>query len=843
MHLPATIYRSLCLLGLLGIVSAVVVPAVLSTRNFAQAAEALDTVGSTTNAFSADIKWVTYDREDATQHTNSAKLLGTTSSLAACEDLVEKTSKSYTIMSWNTVSHHCYGRSDGDWKPLPNPRVVSACAASKVKGCGSAPPTPPGPSPSPPPPPPGPSPPPQPKIPALVNVPGGTFTMGYSKTPLPSDLGGVFPNGDADEQPYHQVTVGAFRMGATEVTNAQYEQYDPAHKALRGKLGFSTGDNDAVVFVTYEDAVNYTLWLTRTTSTPFRLPTEAEWEYAARGNSSTARDYFWTGNSVPPTMQNNQKKTGIPDKGLPLGVARFAPNSYGLFDTIGNVEEWCADWHGPYSSSAQTDPKGAATGVFRVTRGGSHSTSLYYLRTANRAGALATEKNWYIGFRVAADVTTSSSSSSAATQSSTAAELAQQDKVASSAHRFRRGTKSEGIFAPGQSWPNWDSTPQPPIVRRYVNIPSSGSYKLPFNDHNHEPTVAACPNGDVIASWYSTNCGEPGRCTGLVSARLSKGATSQWPVASVQLDAPDRCQCCTAYYRDPATGKLYHFSAMSAAGTYDDIMVVLQESDDCGQTFTEPKIIWPDHGILHQIVVTVIKNAKNEVMIPCDHWGIPPYTYEGDQSVVQHAPIESLYDTSAWHVGGGRTNNWTNTGSHHSSIVELRNGSYVAVGRGHDIAGTMAFSISKDGGYSWAPHASSFPGIHSGQREVMIRLGSIDQPIMHCTFSNGAIPMYVKDSAGGKFPVTGLYCALSFDEGETFPARRTITDDLSLHGHSQEGFDGRNFTMNFNTSEPDGYMAATVGPTDGLIHLITSRNHYAFNLAWLNSTAPPPPKN
>eukprot|EP00051_Salpingoeca_urceolata_P021223 m.329846 g.329846 ORF g.329846 m.329846 type:complete len:140 (-) comp19758_c0_seq6:631-1050(-) len=120
--------------------------------------------------------------------------------------------------------------------------------------------------------------------------------------------------------------------------------------------------------------------------------------------------------------------------------------------------------------------------------------------------------------------------------------------------------------------------------------------------------------------------------------------------------------------------------------------------------------------------------------------------------------------------------------------------------------------------------------------QVMIRLGSIDQPIMHCTFANN--PMSVP-STSAPIHVIGLYCALSFDEGETFAVRRTITDDFSIKGHSQQGFDGKNFTMSYNQGEPDGYMAATVS-SDGMIHLITSRNHYAFNLAWLNTTASPP---
>lgn len=364
---------------------------------------------------------------------------------------------------------------------------------------------------------------------------------------------------------------------------------------------------------------------------------------------------------------------------------------------------------------------------------------------------------------------------------------------------------------------------------------STSSSALPYSDHNHEPTVAVCPQtNEVLVSWYSTNCGEPGRCTGLVSARWAPG-TPSFSQAAVDLDISDRCQCCTAYLMDRSDNTLYHFSAFSAAGTYDDIAGILRESHDCGRTWSAPQIIWPEHGIEHQIVVTVLLNSHKQVMVPCDHWGTPPFAKSGDQSIVQHAPLADIYSPTAWTVNNASTKtNASNTGAHHASIVELRNGSYISIGRGHDIAGTMAQGISTDGGFVWSAHASSFPGIHGGQREVMLRLGSIDQPIMCCTFANA--PMPVPRAGGGTFTVLGLYCALSTDEGASFPVRRPITTNFSRQGEQVAGFDGRPFTMSFNSSEPDGYLAAAVGG-DGTINLITSRNHYRFNLAWLQQKA------
>ncbi len=752
-----------------------------------------------------------------------------------------------------------------------------------------------------------------PSSPTVVDIPGGTYLMGYSQTPLPDALalGGVFPHGDADERPFHNVTVKRFAMGTHEVTNAQYERFDPEHARARGRLGFSAGDDDPVLFVSWHNATAYAAWLRAQTGKAYRLPTEAEWEWAARGNNSKTFDhYFWTGDTVPKKMQNNQINVrDLPPNGVELTVGRFAPNGYGLYDTIGNVEEWCSDWHTPYPGGPDL-----AGGHARVTRGGSHSTPLYYLRTANRAGALPDEKNWLIGFRVAMDFDVDASPF---TPDPPPQPHPQQPHVS----------------ALPKVWPQWSKTPIAPKRRRYVNIPPTGSgnfSRLPFNDHNHEPTIVACPHGEVYASWFSTNCGEPGRCVGLVHAWLenSSDLISQWTTAAPQLNVPDRCQCCTAMKVDRATGTIYHFSAVSAAFSYKTPMTIVRSSTDCGKTWSTPQPMWPTHAYTHQIVVTIVEDSKTgEVMVPCDVWAktLPYGPKGGDQSVVQHNPggWSKVADPSAWRVARDPNKNngtdWTNTGAHHASIVELReDGLMEAIGRSFPIDNTMGMATSTDGGYHWTPHKSTFPPIGGGHREVMIRLGSIaENPLIMCSYAEEAMALpsecppetgafivsegvnavptgsrstqaslaaceatcvgtcnqfswntgshhcYTSEATvvnwkansrvisgcrrdkctsgcGCSYPVTGLYCALSEDDGVTWTQRRLITTDETQDGHAVEGFDGRMFTMSFNSSEPAGYNAAAVSD-DGLIHLITSRNHYQFNLAWLRQLAPAPP--
>jgi formylglycine-generating enzyme required for sulfatase activity len=225
--------------------------------------------------------------------------------------------------------------------------------------------------------------------------------MGFDGDPLPPEVAEQAwqRNGDWDERPAHEVTITtAFYLAAFEVTNAQYERFDPNHRKLRGKLGFSTGDDEAVVFVTWHDANRFCQWLSRKEGLPYRLPTEAEWEYACRAGTHT---HFFTGDTLPAAYLKNATRSFYPPP-IPVdtAVGRTPPNAWGLHDMHGNAEEWVYDWYGPYEAGAQRDPVGYVDGDFRVTRGGSHSTEVYYIRSENRMGTLPDDAHGLLGFRV-----------------------------------------------------------------------------------------------------------------------------------------------------------------------------------------------------------------------------------------------------------------------------------------------------------------------------------------------------------------------------------------------------------------------------------------------------------
>ena len=716
-------------------------------------------------------------------------------------------------------------------------------------------------------------------LPHMVKIPSGEFVQGYTNTPIPANLSNaaeLFPNGDYDEQPYHTSRIQkSFYVSAFEVTNLEFEQFQPEHYSYRNTLNFSKNDDDAVLFVSWYDAVNYCKWLTKTygekNGMKYRLLTETEWEWSSRANTTTL---FWTGNTIPNEMHNhNDCNNGMPHPGeiTPTKVGRFQPNPFGLYDTLGNVEEWVDDWYNMYEADGSSSRKSQQQ--LKVTRGGSHGTELYYLRSANRQAAVPTEKNWFIGFRIAADKIIEQTNiheidhyKNNDTSSMIVVVEEEEERVTLHANELRMKDKVSS------SWPSYNkhngnmNDMKVPILKPYVNIPMpAGNSRLPFIKHNHDPTITACKMYDratkqvidrgLIASWFSTNCGEAGRCAGIAYSQLLPNA-NKWTIAKKDLNLADRTQCCPAYFYDRDTYRLYQFSAACAAGDwsgfYSDLAGLLRYSDDCGETWADVQIIWPKHGVEHQIVVTIIKSHfTNQLLIPVDHWGIPPYIELGDQTLVQHNDyinMSSLFNSKQWYRSPSKsgTKGYNNTGGHHSSIVELKNQSYLTVGRGHPQTctlfskdGCMPISISNDGAFNWiGPNPSPFPAIHGGQREVMIRLGSIDQPIMLCSFANSGMKVPCGDDDNDtaamttSMEITGLFCSISLTEGDSWEYTRSITTDLTAKGHSVSGFDGAKFKMSYNSSEPNGYMDATIDD-DGYIHLITSMNHYQFNLEYM----------
>jgi formylglycine-generating enzyme required for sulfatase activity/serine/threonine protein kinase len=225
----------------------------------------------------------------------------------------------------------------------------------------------------------------------LVPIPAGTFRMGSE-------------NGNLDEQPVHSVTLDAFWMDQTEVTNAMYAQCvtDEACTPHRSSgynrssyYGNPEFDHYPVVFVDWIQAQAYCTWAGR------RLPTEAEWEYAARGGLEGAM-YPWGDDSPVCTLGAvNGAQFADCSPYDTLAVGSFAPNGYGIFDMAGNVWEWVADRYDAsyYRNSPSDNPIGPDSGDYRVLRGGAWSYDGDDLRVSNRSGSVLGSSGSLIGFR------------------------------------------------------------------------------------------------------------------------------------------------------------------------------------------------------------------------------------------------------------------------------------------------------------------------------------------------------------------------------------------------------------------------------------------------------------
>ncbi len=329
---------------------------------------------------------------------------------------------------------------------------------------------------------------------------------------------------DGDEAPAHKVRISRpFHLSKHEVTNAQYEQFDPDHKELRGLAGVSKGDHDPVTFVTWQQAVDFCRWLSKKEGRPYRLPTEAEWEYACRAGTTTR---FSTGDQLT-AAEANFGRSREWETPLPLPVGSFKPNLWGLFDMHGNVEEWCHDWYGPYEPGEQTDPVGRAYGIARVTRGGSYNAAqsqrvridpTRYLRSSNRSGYLPEDANRCVGFRVVLGEMPATKPLPLAPPPLNQKDIRQQpvgkegpDPARPYFVDFTREGKNPTI--PKDTWG--------PI----------------FSQHNHFAAVCVCPNGDVLAAWY-TCVAEAGRELSLAASRLRAGS-DRWEEASLFVDVPD----------------------------------------------------------------------------------------------------------------------------------------------------------------------------------------------------------------------------------------------------------------------------------------------------------------
>ncbi len=384
---------------------------------------------------------------------------------------------------------------------------------------------------------------------------------------------------------------------------------------------------------------------------------------------------------------------------------------------------------------------------------------------------------------------------------------------------------AEGVSPKKHTWPDpasiVDSIFTTPIP--YVLQPREDSGD-PFYKHNHCPALTWCENGDLLAIWFSTST-EKGTEMTILASRLRAGS-DKWEPASEFFKSDDRNMTGSALFHD-GKGKLFHFNGMGKKGVtgWSHLVLLLRTSTDNGVSWTAPRPI--SSGTKYQ--------RRNQVV--------------AGTSMMQDGTLLQICDAlpgergaSALHISHDNGLSWKDAGGDirgiHAGLVDLLDGHLMAFGRGQTINGCMPISRSSDLGKTWSYEASPFPIIGSGQRLILKRL--MDGTILLVSFTdirkrnkqgvtltkNG---MTFTDKNGTSFTGYGMYTALSFDDGKTWPVHKLLTPgEGEFNGGAWTG----RFTATPTRAEHAGYLAATQTP-DGVIHLISSRLYYRFNLAWL----------
>jgi len=599
----------------------------------------------------------------------------------------------------------------------------------------------------------------------FVRIEAGDFTMGEGAAPPKSK--DEFYERDYDETPAHPVVISkSFFLSVHEVTNAQFEQFDAAHKELRARDGRLSTDDQPVVMVTWQQANDFCAWLSKKEGRTYRLPTEAEWEYACRAGTKTK---FSTGDTLSAEQTNfGPGAAGRPDY-QPAPVGSYPANPWGVFDMHGNVAEWCLDWYGPYEAEKQTDPVGRVAGMSRVCRGGScvkitdKVAAGKFCRSANRSGRVPDDADRYTGFRIVQG------------------ELPLTKSLPVALATYQQNVSQQ----PAKPTTNDAAKPL------YINYPALGKNpKIPaeswgpvFSQHNHYAAGCVCPNGDVLAVWY-TCVTEPGRELAQAASRLRHGSDT-FEQASSFFDTPDVNDHAPVLFCDGK--RIFHFFTQSSAG-WDQAADCVRWSDDNGVTWTTPKII-------------VKREAADSMSQPCQAIRLKDGTLAVSCDGNNHKDervVLSRDNGQTWTVTKGDMRATVGAYAIHPTLAQRDDGALISFLRGPNPVPQL---ISTDAGASWKMEPTKFPGLGTGQKATSLKL------------SSGALLLVTMDGKKSLLSSGLALAALSLDDGRTWG-----------HARRLEGV--------------QGYMAAAQDQSGRIQVIGTRMSCVTFNEAWLREGKP-----
>jgi len=674
----------------------------------------------------------------------------------------------------------------------------------------------------------------------LIRIEPGSFVMGIEKDAAPAGSGGSY-SGDYDERPRRRVTITkAFYMSETEVTIDQYRRFEAEYPGYDKHYPYASA-------VSWHKAVAFCDWLSEKESRPYRLPTEAEWEYACRAGTET---HFSSGDK-PPEAET--------------------PNPWGVKNMHTGVAEWCLDWHGVYPEQDQLNPVGPADGWVKIVRGGNLDWTAednpYYRRSANRAAVgpafgPSRREFWYKQLQTADlifnlppqilqqkkpeykianfdEVGTDVTLCEALNTPFRYTGLRERWSIRTSG--FIPGRHSIGIRLVQAAMPATSPAPtQRPFWQRCVKQTRHGLVQGPdqakpyyrtrllfpdlagaplaqvgwqigleqgYGGGHHNSALEVLPNGDLVALYYNTIFGgERGCCVSLMSMRLRHG-TNQWDMPSSWPDHVDCDDEAPVLWNDNGTLWLFWGSPRQEGVR----PFQWTTSSDNGATWgpihypTFEARVGPFSA---QPINSAFRDSKGTIYLAVD----------GSHSPKTSELFASRNNGRTWYDTGGRTY------GRHSTFVLLPGDVILAYGgKQAYINGFHPQNISTDGGRTYEVTASPLPALGGGRRASAIKLDS-----GRLFYVGDMYPSTYEDIPPEKLPegftTPGAYAALSDDDGQTWHVRK-------LTGGQVLGKKGN--LVNVHTVS---YVTARQS-RDGMVHVITSHNnpdlHFEFNEAWV----------
>jgi formylglycine-generating enzyme required for sulfatase activity len=575
----------------------------------------------------------------------------------------------------------------------------------------------------------------QPVTAGFAHIAPGSFTMGADDVELSaavvSGFGANFARpvrGDWDEKPAHKVTIThGFSIATHLVTVSEFQQFDHDYKPVAEYSGYASG-------ISYQQAVDYCVWLSKKQGKPYRLPTEAEWEYVARAGQQTP---FFTGITPPAPGQLN-----------PWGVA------------IGEgTPEWVADWWAPYTAAPQTDPTGPLHGYVRVVRGGGldfrktklgevyPAQSPYFMRSANRASMAPSFKSaeGNIGFRVVQ-----------------AAPLASHP-TPDAAYFFQTGVKQtalDGTHGPDPSRPFYHVHELFPNLQG-KSMPDVG-WRLGLGRGvgiaYHNSAVQVLANGDVLAAYYNTPNKEDDPDQTILIMRRRAGS-EEWDMPEAWPAFADSANAAPVFWNDHGHLWLFFGSPRLIGAPPFAFMT----SDDNGVTWSPiqfPHFTAPIGRYVSQPINSAVRTKDGTILMPTDSTGRDA---DGNGSI---SVVWGTHDNGkTWYDTGGRT------AGRHTTIVLAKNGNILGYGgKNSNIDGRMPLATSSDGGKTWVKSKTPFDPLFSGERPSVIRLAS--GRLFFVSDYNPTRQKHIHKD--------GAYVAYSDDDGATWKQKRLPADVLTV---------------------------------------------------------------